>query len=52
MQYTQLALFPDSAVVGTGRPHPWPAAEEVAEVPAPAQAEVLFDLDIPAQDAA
>ena len=26
MQQEQLALFGDEDVVGTGRPHPWPAA--------------------------
>lgn len=24
MQFTQEALFPDSDIVGTGRPTPWP----------------------------
>lgn len=43
MQYTQDTLFPDSEVVGTGKPFPWnPDDEPVQELP-PFQVEVLFD---------
>jgi hypothetical protein len=31
MDVTQLALFPDAAVTGTGQPHPWPAVEPEPE---------------------
>lgn len=32
----QLALFPDTAVVGTGQPRPWPAPEIKTESGTPA----------------
>jgi hypothetical protein len=40
---TQPALFPDEAVVGTGRPHPWPlpGQPEVDQDTAPQQADEL-----------
>lgn len=31
MQQEQLALFGDDQIVGTGQPHPWPAAVEADE---------------------
>lgn len=36
MDTTQLALFPDTAVVGSGQPKPWPVAETEPELEAPA----------------
>lgn len=39
MQQEQLALFGDDQVVGTGQPHPWPAA-----VPEP-EPETVVDPD-------
>lgn len=41
MQYTQDALFPDTDVVGTGRPLPWHPDDETVE-DVPFQVEVLF----------
>lgn len=46
MQFTQDALFPDTDVVGTGRPHPWPAPEVEPQQTVTVQAERLpFDED-------
>ena len=41
----QLALFPDSAVTGSGRPAPWPAADAEPDVePAPVDPDqITFD---------
>ncbi|WP_432077758.1 hypothetical protein [Streptomyces sp. YPW6] len=41
MQYVQDALFPDTDVVGTGRPFPWNPDEDTTE-DIPFQVEVLF----------
>lgn len=45
MQFTQEALFPDSEIVGTGQPAPWPLAQDHEQPDTqPAQAETLpFD---------
>jgi hypothetical protein len=45
MSDTQLVLFPDSDVTGTGRPSPWPVAEPVTArpEPTPAATELPFD---------
>lgn len=32
MQYTQPALFPDTEIVGTGQPQPWPAGEVADDI--------------------
>jgi len=36
MDATQLALFPDTAVTGSGQPQPWPIAAAEPEDTAPA----------------
>ncbi|MET9909765.1 hypothetical protein ABZZ74_23670 [Streptomyces sp. NPDC006476] len=36
MDATQLALFPDTAVTGSGQPAPWPAAAPDVESETPA----------------
>ncbi|MFI5649979.1 hypothetical protein ACIA71_02000 [Streptomyces anulatus] len=56
MQYTQDALFPDTDVVGTGRPTPWPHLDEAATDVA-AETEKSFkivplDVQLPFEDAA
>lgn len=45
MQYTQDALFPDSDIIGSGRPAPWPLVQDDEQpTPQPAQTETLpFD---------
>ncbi len=44
---TQLELFPESAVTGTGRPNPWPLPEirVTAEAEAPAVDQLAFGDD-------
>lgn len=41
----QLALFPDTAVTGSGKPRPWPAAapEPEPETPAADPDQLAFD---------
>lgn len=56
MQYVQDALFPDTDVVGTGRPTPWPhlddaTAGEAAQAEKPFTIEQL-DVQLPFEDAA
>lgn len=42
MQYVQDTLFPDTDLVGSGRPRPWPVADGEPETEAaPVQAEML-----------
>ena len=36
MDATQLALFPDTAVTGSGQPKPWPVVETEPEPETPA----------------
>ncbi|WP_020135115.1 hypothetical protein [Streptomyces sp. 351MFTsu5.1] len=36
MDANQLALFPDTAVTGSGQPKPWPAVETMPEPKTPA----------------
>jgi hypothetical protein len=45
MDATQLALFPDTAVTGSGQPAPWPAAapESEPETPAVDPDQLAFD---------
>ncbi|MFF7576825.1 hypothetical protein ACFZBE_17845 [Streptomyces sp. NPDC008061] len=44
MQYTQDALFPDTEVIGTGRPHPWTPADTATpdSIEPATQTEALF----------
>ncbi|MGA4875928.1 hypothetical protein [Streptomyces lydicamycinicus] len=45
--YTQLQLFPDTAVTGSGKPRPWPlVVADTEKLAGPPQAEQLpFDSD-------
>jgi len=53
MDATQLALFPDTAVTGSGQPQPWPVAapEPEPETPAADPDQLAFD-DTGAEEAA
>lgn len=52
MQQEQLALFGDDQVVGTGKPHPWPAAPADLETEPVADPNQLAFADEPGAEAA